>query len=59
MNGARRRCSSTWLLSGTKDEKIRANVEEFFDERQTSDSRRKKALAVLKNKKKMEEGVKE
>ena len=46
------------LLRGTKDEKIRAKVEEFFEERQTGDIRRKKAVAVLK-KTKMEKGVKE
>ena len=37
------------LLRGTKDEKIRAKVEEFFEERQTGDIRRKKT--------KMEKGV--
>ena len=61
MNGARRRSSVGVLfnlLRGTKDEKIRAKVEEFFEERQSSDSRRKKAVAVLK-KTKMEKGVKE
>jgi len=61
MNGARRRSSGGvlfHLLRGTKDEKIREKVDEFFEERQNNDCRRKKAVSDLK-KKKLEKGVKE
>jgi len=61
MNGARRRSSGGvlfHLLRGTKDEKIREKVEEFFAERQNNECKRKKAASDVK-KEKLEKGVKE